>query len=230
MPVRLLLLSPEGESNDSYQNEIKKFNVELETVVTFKELFDTMSETPYCGILLDLNAKLRAPKNEYDLVRTILDNFPVADLRFDNKTKVIGIYYQGQPKNGGDIQDFVERICGNFSARKIGTEERLKINFNALLSKLDDFSEEHVERTIALNVSKSGCFLVSTNKWQVGDDAWFIIKDIEDQTPICAEVCWSVVWGQSIAIPGIGLEFKKINQTQVDQICNIKIKEGKQRE
>ncbi len=223
MDLRLLLLAPEGKTREIYHSAIDKLNIKFDTVGTFRELYDLMANVPYCGVLIDLNTKLRAPKNESELVRNISKHFPVAELRCDNDTETIGLFYEGQSNEGGSLDDFANRHCKAFEARKVATEKRINLNFNVLLSSTNSFDHANVERSITMNVSKGGCFIFSTNVWQPGDSAWFIIKDIEDQTPMCGKVCWGHEWGKGLVIPGIGLEFKVFDRKQVDEICNTKI-------
>ena len=222
MGIKLLLLSPEGDVREAYHNKIGKLDVQFDTVASFKELYDAMAHNPYNGVMVDLNAKLRAPREETVLAMDILERFPVAELRWDIKEKKIGIYYQGQHKDGGNIEDFVNRICQTFYARKIGLEKRERIHFNVLLAKENDFSEGNVEHTVTIDISKGGCFIFSNNNWKDNDNAWFIIKELSDQTPILGEVCWKVEWGKSMRIPGIGLRYKEIKENQLDEICNTK--------
>jgi Tfp pilus assembly protein PilZ len=219
MDIKLLLLSPEGEIRQAYHDVINKLGVQYDTVSSFKELYNAMAKVSYHGIMIDLNAKLRAPKDELGPVKKILERFPVAELRWDKDTKIIGLFYQGQSKDGGNLEDFINRICRPSNATIISTENRSSVNFNVLLAKTNDFSAEKVERTITINVSRGGCFIFSTNKWNINDDAWIIIKDINDQTPIRGEVRWAVEWDKGIQVPGIGLLFKEIKEPQVAEIC-----------
>ncbi len=223
MDLRLLLLAPQGKIRDIYSSEISKLNIKFDVVDTFVQLYDLMAKVPYSGILIDLNTKLRTPKSEITIVRNLFKRFPIADLRCDTNTEKIGLFYEGQPSEGGSLVDFANRYCKAFDARKIATEKRLNLNFNVLLSSTNNFETANVEQTITMNVSKGGCFIFSTNVWQPDDNAWFIIKNLEEQTPMCGKVCWSTEWGKKIAIPGIGLQFKVFTQQQVDEICNTTI-------
>lgn len=222
MDSRLLLLSPEGEIRQAYHSEIEKLNIQFDTVLTFKELFTIMAKRPYNGIMLDLNTKLRAPKDEIDLVKDILEQFPVAELRWDTETEKIGIYYQGQSKDGGSLGDFASRRCREFDSRKFGIEKRERIQFNVTLARKNDFSEGNFEQSVTIDASRGGCFIFTINKWEVMSDAWFIIKELNDQTPIRGEVRWTAEWGKGLHFPGIGLLFKDIKDSQRDEICNYK--------
>lgn len=220
MSMRILLLSPEGEKRQVYCNELHKVRIQFDIVDTFRDLYDSMAENPYNGIVLDLNSKLKSPKEETDLVKDILEKFPVAELRLDPKTKGVGLYYQGQHKDGGNLDDFANRICRVFDARRISTEKRIGINLSVMLARRNDFREENVEKTITIDTSEGGCFIFSNDKWEINADAWFIIKGLRDQTPIRGKVCWYVEWGKGVQPPGIGIKYQEIKETQLNEILS----------
>lgn len=220
MSMRILLLSPEGEKRQVYCNELNKVHIQFDIVDTFRELYDSMAKKPYNGIVLDLSLKLRSPKEEMNLVQDILQKFPVAELRLNPKTKEIGLYYQGQHKDGGNLDDFANRICRLFDARRISTEKRIGINLSVMLARKNDFREGNIEKTITIDASEGGCFIFSNDKWEINEDAWVIIKGLSDQTPIRGKVCWSVEWG-GIQLPGIGIKYQEIKETQLNEILRI---------
>jgi Tfp pilus assembly protein PilZ len=229
MAMRIVLLSPLGEIRQVYCDELKKNGINPDVVTNFKELYDTMAQNSYNGIVLDFKTKLKAPKEEVNLVMNIIERFPVAELRWDTKTKKIGIYYQGQHKEGGNLDDFFNRVCRLYDANKISVEKRFDIHLSVILSKSEDLKEENIEKTISLDISKHGCFLFSKDKWKSGDIAWFIFKDISDQTPITGKVRWSAEWGNGLQPPGIGIEFDKFKHTQLNEIFNLLQAKGRQR-
>lgn len=222
MTMRMLLVCPEGETREAYTNAINKLGVQYDTVATFKELYYAMAAVPYNGILVDLNTKLRAPKEELSLVENILEKFPVIQLKWEGKAEKIRTYYFGQHKDGGDLGSFVDHHCRFFDSRKISIEKRITVHFSVILAKENDFREENIERTITINVSESGCFIFTNKKWDIRSDAWFIIKGISDQRPIRGEVRWCFEWGKNMQTPGIGVKFQEIKESQIHEICNAK--------
>ncbi len=229
MDIQIVLLSPIGEIRQVYCDELRKIGIQPDVVTTFKELYDTMVQNFYNGIILDLKTKLKAPREESNLVMNILERFPVAELRWDSNTKEIGIYYLGQKKEGGNLDDFVNRVCHLYDAKKISVEERFDMSLSVILGRNDDLRGENIEKTISLDISKNGCFLFSKDKWEIGESAWFIFKDLSDQTPIMGKVRWSAEWGKGSQPPGIGLEFDKIEQTQRNEIFSLSQAKGRRR-
>jgi Tfp pilus assembly protein PilZ len=72
-----------------------------------------------------------------------------------------------------------------------------------------------------MNISRGGCFIFSNHKWEAGSDAWFIIKELTDQTPIRGEIKRKIDWGQKMSVPGIGIQFMDISDSQFKEICDI---------
>lgn len=229
MDMQIVLLSPIGEIRQVYCDELSKIGIQPDIVTTFNELYGSMTQNSYNGIVLDLKTKLKAPREESNTIIKILDRFPVAELRWDSKTKEIGIYYQGQHKEGGNLDDFVNRVCRPFDAKKISVEERFTMHVSVILARNDDLREENIEKTISLNISEKGCFLFSKDKWEIGESAWFIFKDLSDQTPIMGKVRWSTEWGKSLQPPGIGIEFDNAKQAQITEIISLSQAKGRQR-
>ncbi|MBM4054864.1 MAG: PilZ domain-containing protein [Planctomycetes bacterium] len=221
MYIRLLLVSPEGEIRKVYTQAINSSGVQgvhYDAVATFKDLYDAMARVPYNGILIDLNTHLRAPKEELNLVENILEKFPVLTLKWDAKENAVRTYYPGQHKLGSRLDDFIKNQCLSFDARRISTEKRIDINFSVLLSREKVFREEHLERTITINVSHGGCFIFSNQNWNMHSDVWFIVKGLNDETPIHGTVVWFLEWGKGIQIPGIGVRFLEIKDTQIKEL------------
>jgi len=132
---------------------------------------------------------LRAPEDELDLVEDVIANFPVAELRCDNNTWKVGVFCQGQSKEGGGLRGFVGRVCVLFESGKFSTGKRVDLDFNVLVSRASDFQRKNIERAITMNVPKGGFNILSYGKWQIAENAWFIIKNLSDQAPICGIVC-----------------------------------------
>ncbi len=227
--MRVVLLSPIGEIRKAYCKELSRIGIQPDIVATFKELYDSMTQVSYNGVLLDIKTKVQAREEENTAIMSILERFPVAELRWDSNTKETGIYYQGQKKEGGSLDDFVSRVCRLYDAKKISVEKRYDISLSVILARNNDFQEENVEKTISLDISEKGCSLFSMDKWEIGDSAWFIFKDLADQAPIMGKVRWSVEWGTGLQHPGIGIKFDKVKQVQINEILSLLQAKGQRR-
>ena len=69
-----------------------------------------------------------------------------------------------------------------------------------------------------MNISRGGCFIFSIGDWEVNNDALFIIKELTDLTPICGQVRWKIDWGSKMSVPGIGVKFKEIKDSQLKDL------------
>jgi Tfp pilus assembly protein PilZ len=97
---------------------------------------------------------------------------------------------------------------------------RKVVHFNVLLSNDESMDEKKLERTVMINISKGGCFLFSGRDWSDTSKAWLIINELTDKTPIEGDIRWSVEWGKQMTIPGIGLSFKHIKSSQLEELVH----------
>ncbi len=222
MSIRLILVSIEGNALQVYLNAIKILGVQLDTVSTFKELYDRLSKNAYNGILVDFKTKLKAPREEQELTDEVLDQFPLLQLKLGNEPGLIRTFYYGQTREYGPLDKFVNEECRAFKARTIRLSSRSKTHFNVILSKTGNFSKKDIDRTVTVNVSEGGCFFYSIHNWKTNSNVWFALKELDDKNPIIGKVMWRVLWGEAMQIPGIGIRFENISEEQLEQISDIR--------
>jgi Tfp pilus assembly protein PilZ len=218
--IKVLLLSGEGKAKQAYLDTIKHLDIDVDTVSSITELYKTMINKPCHGVMIDLPTKIKASRDEKALVHEVLNKFPVINLRWENETGTIKTLYHSKIQSGGTIKDFINQECRSFNPRTIRSSVRKNINFNVMLTKSDNFKEENMERTITIDVSKGGCFIYSPKKWERHSDVLLIIKELEDHTPIRGKVIWGIAWGEAMRIPGIGVMFKEIKSSQLENISD----------
>lgn len=221
MAVRVLLLVEDEKNQQRYLTELLQTEVECRPVSCVRDLHRALTEEPFQGIFLDVAASARASVPERGLIHDILDEFPVLRLRWDEKeAQSRGLVYGTNERV--TIGEFIERFCGPFAARTIRKKTRIELNLNAQISPTGEFSEDSLEKTVTLNVSHEGCFLLSQNNtWQNFDQAWIRIKELQDPSPIQIEVRWALPWGQSMRLPGIGVKFIRISPDQQKQLLKL---------
>ncbi len=218
--IRVLLICREGSARQRYLDSLKHTGVRIDVVSSYEELYKKMSETGYNGVMIDLITKIRNFKNNKEAVHSILDKYPVIQLRFEQNTGEIAAFYFGQVRGGGSLEDFITRQCGSCLSRKIRSiDKRSDMIFNILISRNNDLDK--FERTITMNMSPGGCFVFSTGNWKLGENIWFVIKELSDHTPMHGIVRWTVKWGESMQVPGIGVEFLEIKPVQIEEINGI---------
>jgi hypothetical protein len=220
MDTRLLLACREGVARKKYQEAVKNLGVQMDTVSSLKDLHSAMLKTPYNGVMIDLITKIKASQDEKSLIDTILEEFPVVQVHWEDEPGGIKSLFLGQFQSSGTLEDFLTRECRLFHARKIRASIRKKIHFNVILARDHHFHESSIERTITMNISEQGCFLFTVEEWGRGNRAWFIIHELEDHTPIQGKVRRRVEWGKSMNIPGIGIEFEEMEKSQFKEFCD----------
>lgn len=221
MSIRVLLICREGIARQKYLDACKGQDTRIDVASSFEDLNKAITRIPYNGILIDMPTKLMTLSKDKERVNTILELYPVARLTFNDKSGQLCVFYSNQTAGSRTLDDFLAQQCRSFTARTIRSDRRKAVFFNVILSKCKDVSLENDEKTVIMNISKGGCFLFTNHKWEAGSDAWFIIKELTDQTPIRGEVKWKINWGQERSVPGIGIQFMDISDSQVKEICDI---------
>jgi len=219
MSIRVLLVCREGTSLQKYLDACKGQDARIDVASSFDDFYKAIVKTSYNGILIDMPTKIITLRNDKERVEVILELYPVARLTFNEKSGQLCVFYSNQITEGGTLDDFLTQHCRSFTERTIRSDRRRDIIFNVILSKTKNVSDENSERTVTMNISRGGCFIFSTGGWEVNNDAWFIIKELTDQTPIRGQVRWKVDWGNEMSIPGIGVQFKEINDCQLKEFC-----------
>ena len=218
---RVILFARDGEAQERYLREISGSGIRVDVAATPYELHLAMQDSSYSGLLVDLVTKMMVPKSEQAALRRIFDVFPVIQLRLDRSTDKIGTLYQGQPKNGGNLTDFLINHCLPYPPRKIRNEKRKEAFFNLVIYRQADGSSTRSarkEKTVTINISPGGCFIFSNLDWEKSADVWLEIRELSDQTPIQGEIRWGVEWGKTMQIPGVGIRFKNIKKSQLKEL------------
>ena len=221
MSIRVLLVCREGTSLQNYLDACKGQDAQIDLASSFEDLYKAIVKIPYNGILIDMPTKITTLSNDKERVDSILKRYPVARLTFNDKSGQLCVFYSNQVAGSGTLEDFITKQCRSFTARTIRSNRRRDIVFNVILSKTKNISDQDSERTVTMNISRGGCFIFSIGDWEVNNDAWFIIKELTDQAPIRGLVKWKIDWGNEMSVPGIGIQFTDISDSQVKEICAI---------
>lgn len=220
MSIRVLLICREGIARQKYLDACKGQDARIDVASSFEGLNKAIVRIPYNGILIDMPTKLITLSKDKERVGTILELYPTARLTFNDKSGQLCVFYSNQTAGNRTLDDFLAQQCRPFTARTIRSDPRRAVVFNVILSKSKNVSYEDDEKTVIMNISKGGCFIFSNHKWEAGSDAWFIIKELTDQTPICGQIKWKVDWGSKMSVPGIGVKFKEIKDSQLKDLCD----------
>ena len=215
---KVALVATHKADIEVYLKHLVKHDVEIQVVASLKQLENFLSSEPYNGIIVDLKTKLSLPRGQKELAYELLEHYPVLQSRIIPNSNRLQIMPFGKAQNDVSLETFLREECLGFAARKIRSSIRRKIHFNILLSRNGSFSMQDLERTITLNVSRDGCFIVTPSKWPEHASVPFIIKELELKTPIVGEIRWSIPWGQGMQVPGIGIKFEDIQPSQQQEL------------
>ncbi len=221
MSIRVLLVCRAGIARQKYLDACKGFEVLIDIASTYQELFDSAVKNPYNGMMVDIPTKLKSLSMDKESASKIFDLFPTLQLIYNEESGQIRTISSGHSNSIETFKEFITNRCNSFKARNIRSDQRKTVVFNVILSKCKDVSHEDDEKTVIMNISKGGCFIFSNHKWEVDSDAWFIVKELTDQTPIRGQVKWKIDWGQEMSVPGIGIQLMDISDSQVKEICAI---------
>ena len=152
--TRVMLISGDPVSRKGYQEALVKTGVIVDTVASFREFYYSVLATPYNGVLVDVPTKIRTPNDEKDLVKAIMDLFPVIQLKFDPATGKISTYFTGQLNKSCTLDEFINNECRRFIARTARSSERKTKHLNVMLGQEKSGRRSPFERTVTLNVSK----------------------------------------------------------------------------
>lgn len=216
--MKLILICKEGEARQAYLNEMAAIGVDIDVVSSYSEFLSTKAINPYHGLMIDLVTQMKMSAEEKNIAKDMLGFYPAIQLKWDAESGSIRNISFGNRTTSSSLKDFINTECQSFKARAIRLNMRKMVHFNVLLSNDEAMDEKNLERTVTINISKSGCFLFSGWAWTKYSTAWFIINDLQDKTLIAGDIRWSVEWGKRRVIPGIGISFKEIKPSQIEEL------------
>ena len=159
--TNILLICREGKSRQAYQEELALTGVSLVCVQALMELFNPDIYCPVNGILVDMPTYLRSGEEEKLLLSELVGLFPALRLKCHEQTGEFRTLPFGTACPGNVAPAaFVQEYCASFKKRKIRTGERSCLNMPALLSLQLPVGDLSGARSVTMNVSCGGCFLV----------------------------------------------------------------------
>ena len=218
----ILLICREGKSRQMYQAELALPGVSLICVQALMEFFCRGVYCPLNGILVDMPTYMRSSEEEKRLLTDLVVLFPALRLRCQEATGEIRTLPFGTAYPGNTPPAvFVQNYCASTVPRKIRTSERSPLNTPALLSRALPVENLSGARSVTVNVSRGGCFLVCFEQWAVGDRGWLVLPELEDNAPIAVEVCSVRLWGEQHVLPGVGVKFIQLAGAQKAELNRL---------
>ncbi|MDA8428141.1 MAG: PilZ domain-containing protein [Geobacteraceae bacterium] len=218
----ILLICREGISRHVYQAQMDLSGVALVCVQGLMEFFRSAVYCPLNGIMVDMPTYLRSSDEEKRLLTDLVAIFPALRLKCHEPTAEIrtlsfGTEYPGTISPAVFIRDY----CIPFVQRRIRTSERSKLNLPALLKSTLPVEDTPGTRSVTASLSREGCFLISFEPWDVGERGWIVIPGLKDSAPIPVEVCWNRAWGGHRLLPGMGVRFLGLTESQKIELSGM---------
>ena len=218
----ILLICREGTSRHVYQAQMDISGVSLVCVQGLMEFFRRDVYCPLNGIMVDMPTYLRSSDEEKRLLTDLVGIFPALRLKCHEPTAEIrtlsfGTAYPGTISPALFIRDY----CTPFGQRRVRTSERSKLNLPALLKSTLPVEETTGTRSVTANLSQEGCFLIGFEPWNIGERGWLVIPALTDSAPIPVEVCWIRAWEGHRLLPGMGIRFMELTESQKVELSGM---------
>jgi hypothetical protein len=177
---------------------------------------------PINGILVDMPTYMRSSEEEKRLLTELVAVFPALRLKCNEQTGEIRTLPFGTAYPGNlPPADFVRTYCSSFVQRRVRTSERSLLNMPALLNRSLPQDNCSGVRSVTAQLSCSGCFLISFEPWNVGEQWWLNLPELGDNAPILVEIRSVRLWGESRSLPGMGVRFIKPTNTQKRELSRL---------
>jgi hypothetical protein len=217
--IKVLVLAGTPEIRQIFLRALENLGAPCDVAFSVSEMRRKLLHTPFNGVILDVLTIVRASQKEKLIIQEISELYPTLRVRWDSRARRIRGLVLGRSLDRDDpVGDFLEKCCRFWPARTCREDRRLPLHFNALLSRDGEFREEEIEKTVTLDLSEGGCFLISGRSWQNGELVWVRFLELADPAPIPAEIRRCRPWGEGMEIPGIGVRFGEIRPGQLREI------------
>ena len=215
--TKVLIVVKDIEAGRAYADELSRIGVSYDIASSFDEMSSLAMGNAYNGLMIDILTLVRSSKEEKVVAYECFNLYPVLRVKWENKKKKICLSPLEQtfsPDTISALQFFVENRCRPFPARSLRRHLRKNYNFNVLLSPDGLFSEQNTIKSFTLNISRSGAFLHTLQVFEPGQTVWLRFVEFADLEPIAAMVRWTLEWGVTRCIPGMGVSFEQLSEAQ----------------
>ena len=222
--TKILIVAKEIEAGDAYANVLSGLGIAYDLAASITEMSKMAVENAYNGMLIDILTLVRSSKEEKVIAYECINLYPVLRVKWDCKKKQVNLSPLEQSfctSTESVLHFFVENRCRTFPARTLRRHSRKSINLNLIFSTESVFRSQCSEESFTTSISMGGAFLHTRQMLTRGQSVWLRPVELSDQTPIAATVCWSLEWGLSRGIPGVGLKFGALSDVQARYLKSV---------
>lgn len=222
--TRVLIVVNDVEAGEAYRLAFLEIGAACDVAPSFTKMADMAIESPYNGLVIDILTLVRCSKEEKAIAYECINLFPVLRVKWDKKRKQINLSPLEQtfsPDAASVLRFFIESRCSAFPSRSLRRDKRKQLTLNVLLSTEEAFPEAGTARSFTLSVSIGGAFVHTMDTFLEGERLWLRFLELADPTPIPVTVRWSLEWGVSRSIPGIGVKFETLTERQRKELERI---------
>ena len=217
---KVLIISTNAKATEAYRKAVSTLGSECEVAKSIEEMQQILRNRPFNGLILDVLTAVRAPHKDKPTIQRFSEIYPTFRARWDEKNHKIRGMVLGRSLDKADpLGAFLEMFCRHRPARVCRVTPRYRIHFNVLLSRDANCAEAQAEKTVTLDISRGGCFLISNQDWQGTKTAWVRFRDIPRIPPVQVEIRHFCAWGHAMQVPGIGVEFQQMDPLHLETIC-----------
>jgi Tfp pilus assembly protein PilZ len=222
--IRIMIVVNDVEAANAYAEALKQASVSHDVARSFREMAEMAMRTPYNGLIVDVLTLVRSSKDDKIIAYDCINIFPVLRVKWESKQKKINlslVEHSNDQNVESVLRYFVENRCSSFPARTLRRYKRMEMHLNGLFSTEESFGERTTQQSFTVSVSRGGVFLHTMQTFQQGTTLWLRFVEFAHQEPIPATVRWSLKWGESRSIPGVGLSFGTLSPEQEQEIEKV---------
>jgi hypothetical protein len=219
--TRILIVVNDGEAGRAYADALGEACVSYDIARSFKDMVAMATDTAYNGLVIDVLTLVRSCKDDKVIAYDCINLYPVLRVKWESREKRINLSLLEQHASRDPqtaFRFFVENRCSTFAPRTLRKFKRKQIHLNAMLSPDENFAPEETEKTFSVTLSQGGAFLHTVKEFEPECRLFVRFADLVERAPIAVQARWSLRWGMTRSIPGIGVSFESLSGSQEQEI------------
>lgn len=222
--TRILIVVKDEEAGQAYAAALNDIGVAYDLAPCVDKMSGMATVTPYSGLIIDLLTLVRCSREEKVVAYELINLYPVLRVKWNSRKKEICLSPLEQsfsPDTATTLRFFIDSRCRPFPPRRLRSQNRKNYNLHVLLTVDGTDVDEIPTRTFTLNISRGGVFVHTCRSFAKGDAVSLRFVEFPDLPPFAATVRWSVPWGGSRSVPGVGLRFDTLTEEQQKMLAAI---------